>query len=182
MPRIQPILKREELAPEHQWVYDGIFESRGGVGGPFGVLLHNPPIADLVAKLGAQIRFQSHLPPAEEELAIIAVAREANCHVEWSGHVRLARRNGVREEAIDSLRNRQAPQGLTEEESVVVRYVHELMRTRKVSAPVYAAALARFGVPTLMELTTLIGYYTMLAGVLNAFEVVPPPDAEPLPL
>ena len=182
MARISPIVDREALAPEHQGVYDAIQASRGGVGGPFGILLHSPPLAGLVAELGAYIRFKSHLPPAGEELAIITVAREMDCHTEWSGHVRLARQAGVREEAIAAIRDRQAPAGLTEDEAVIVRYVQELIRHRKVSTATYDAALQRFEVPTLVELTTLVGYYALLAGLFSAFEVGPPPNAEPLPM
>jgi hypothetical protein len=38
------------------------------------------------------------------------------------------------------------------------------------------------GVPWLVELTALIGHYGIVCGILNAFEIAPAPDAEPLPL
>jgi len=34
----------------------------------------------------------------------------------------------------------------------------------------------------LVELTALLGHYGIVSGILNAFEVAPAPDAEPLPL
>jgi len=40
----------------------------------------------------------------------------------------------------------------------------------------------RHGVPWLVELTCLIGHYGIVASILNAFEVAPASDAEPLPL
>jgi hypothetical protein len=37
-------------------------------------------------------------------------------------------------------------------------------------------------VPWLIEMTAVVGYYAMLAGVVNAFEVQPPPDGDVLPV
>jgi len=38
----------------------------------------------------------------------------------------------------------------------------------------------RYGVPWVVELTGVIGHYGMITGLLNAFEMAPPPDAEQL--
>jgi hypothetical protein len=40
----------------------------------------------------------------------------------------------------------------------------------------------RYGVPWLIELTTVVGYYGMLAGVVNAFELPPPEGGDVLPV
>ena len=45
MARIATITKKEDLAPEHQKVYDTIAQSRGVVGGPWLALLHSPELA-----------------------------------------------------------------------------------------------------------------------------------------
>ncbi len=36
--------------------------------------------------------------------------------------------------------------------------------------------------PWVVELTGLIGHYGNVSGLLNAFEMAPPPDAEQLPV
>src|SRR5690349_7282318 len=48
---------------------------RGGVRGPFAVLLRSPELADLVQKLGEHLRFHSTLPPRLNEFAILINAR-----------------------------------------------------------------------------------------------------------
>ena len=54
------------------------------------------------------------------------------------------------------------------------------------SAPVgclrlpYDTALAEFGSRGLVELTNLMGYYSVLAFNINAFEQLPPPSDEPI--
>ena len=45
MARIATIEKKEDLAPEHQKIYEAIAQSRGVVGGPFRALLHSPELA-----------------------------------------------------------------------------------------------------------------------------------------
>jgi len=58
-----------------------------------------------------------------------------------------------------------------------VRVAIELNRLRSVSDATYAEALARFGPRKLVELTSLVGYYTMVAITLNAHEVPLPEGA-----
>ena len=48
--------------------------------------------------------------------------------------------------------------------------------------PLFDRLRDQHGVPWLVELTALIGHYGIVSGILNAFEVAPAPDAEPLPL
>ena len=71
------------------------------------------------------------------------------------------------------------PPDLAEEDQSLVRFVTELNRSRSVSDATYADALARFGELKVMELTSLVGYYTMVAMTLNAHEIPLPPGVEP---
>lgn len=172
MPRI-PAVIRESLPPEKQHIYDAIGESRGRVSGPFPVLLNSPELASRIATLGHYIRYESTLKPMVRELAILTVAREFDCQYAWTSHDPLARQAGVRDEAISALRDRKAPQGLTEEEADIVRYGQELVRNRRVSDATFQAVIKRLGQQGITELTATMGYYTMLGFALNAFEVQP---------
>lgn len=181
MARIPLIQQKEDLAPEHRPIFDGIAQSRGSVRGPFGVLLHSPEIAGRTAHLGAYIRFESLLDRKLAELAVLAAARESNCRYEWAAHIALARQVGVREEAIAAIRNKEAPKGLTAEEAQVVSYVQQLLRSHRVSEATFHALRERLGTQSLVELTATVGYYGMIACALNAFEVEPPAGGDVLP-
>jgi 4-carboxymuconolactone decarboxylase len=181
MARIPMIEQKADLAPEGQAVWDLIAESRGRVVGPFSLLLHSPPLAERTAHLGAYIRFESALSPADRELAILAVARELDCEFEWAYHVPVARKAGAREEAIAALRDRRVA-GLTTQEAQLVGYVGQLLRTHRVDEKTFGAMRERFGERGLVELTATVGYYGMLASLLNAFEVTPAPGDDLLPL
>lgn len=171
MARISTIEQKESLASEHHSIYDAIAQSRGQVRGPFAVLLHSPQVAERTAHLGAYIRFESRLDPKEAELVILTAARELDCQHEWAAHVPLARKAGVREETIAAIRDRKAPLGLGPDEAEISNYVQQLLRSHRVNQATFQAMLDRFGVKRLVELTASIGYYSMLACTLNAFEV-----------
>ncbi len=179
--RIPTITTRNGLAAEQQRVFDLIAQSRGHVGGPFTVLLHRPTLAERTAHLGAHVRYESSLAPADRELAILAVARAMDCAFEWAAHAPEARRAGVRPAAIAAVRDRTAPAGLTPEEAALVGYIAQLLGRHRVDEATYRAVEARLGQAGTVELTATAGYYAMLACTLNAFEVTPEPGADTLP-
>lgn len=181
MARVPEITIREDVPEAKRPIFDAIAESRGRVGGPFAVLLNSPEVAGRAAHLGAYLRFESVLSPVQRELATLTAAREANCDYEWAAHTRLGRQAGVREEAIEAIANRAGLDGLTPEESAIVRYGRELLRAHRVSDETFEAARGRFGDQGVTDLTAMLGYYTMIACALNAFGVEPAPGSARLP-
>jgi 4-carboxymuconolactone decarboxylase len=179
--RIPLLARKEDVAGEQRAVWEQIAESRGHVAGPFAALLHAPEVARRVAHVGAYVRFESALAPPQRELAILATARAMDCRYEWAAHVPLARKAGVRDDAIAAIRDRRAPAGLTPDEAVIVTYVTQLLRDHRVDDAAFTAARDRLGVPQLVELTASAGYYAMLACTLNGFAVEPDPGTDRLP-
>ena len=80
---------------------------------------------------------------------------------------------------MDSLRDKQDLPELSSAESAVINYGREFFRTRRVSQATFDAARAEFGDRGLIELTNLMGYYSVLAFNINAFEQLPPESDEP---
>lgn len=181
MARISTITHRDELAPEHHAVWERIARSRGLVEGPFAVLLHSPSLADRIAHLGAHVRFESALDGRLRELVVATTARELDCRFEWAAHAPLARAAGLSDTVLAAIRDRRAPAGLGAEDAQVAAYVQQLLRQHRVDETTFRELEARLGVSALVELTAAVGYYAMLAAVLNAFEVAPKPDADLLP-
>jgi 4-carboxymuconolactone decarboxylase len=170
---------RDQLPPDARAVFDRIVATRGTLRGPYGVLLHHPELADRVAALGEQLRFRSALPAADRELAILAAGREAKAPYEWAAHEPIARREGTRPAAIAAVHEGASTAGLLPREAVVVETVRALARRHGLSPAEFARAEAELGRVALVELVTLVGYYGMIAGVLNAFEVDLPPGVAP---
>lgn len=170
---------RDELDPGTRAIYDQIMGTRGSVGGPFGVLLHHPPLCERVAALGEQLRFRSGLPGADRELAILTVGREMEAAYEWYAHEIIARREGTRPEAIAVVRDRRPTAGLASREVLIIDTVRALYRARRLTRAEFARAEAELGRPGLVELVTLAGYYGMIGAILNAFDVDLPPGVPP---
>jgi 4-carboxymuconolactone decarboxylase len=177
-----PEVTREQLPEDKRQIFDEIMASRGRVGGPFSVLLHSPDSAAPIARLGHHIRFENALEPWVVELVVIAAAREWDCRFEWAAHAAAAERVGLGPEIVAAVRDRTAPKGFSAQQALLVNFVQELLRRHRVSQPTFYAAVAWLGVSGVAELTATIGYYSLLACALDAFEVEPPPGADVLPV
>ncbi|MBI2172576.1 MAG: carboxymuconolactone decarboxylase family protein [Chloroflexi bacterium] len=184
MARVPEIRKREDISPVHRKLFDEIAESRGGqVSGPFRVLLYSPEPAVRLARLGAYFRFEHSLPEKVASIAAITVGRELDCVYEYTAQEGGARNAGVREETIDAIKHRRAPQGLVGDELLVWQFTTELLRTHRVSGPTWKAALDRLGMKPLTDLIGAVCYFCYISVAMNAFEVTTLPEREPtLPL
>lgn len=184
MARVPEIKNREDVAPVHRGLFDEIAQSRGGsVSGPFRVLLYSPIPAVRAASLGAYFRFEHSLPERVASIAAITVGRETDCVYEYTAQEAGARRAGVREEAIEAIKHRRAPEGLLADELLVWTFTTELLRNHRVSEETWQAALDRLGMKPLTDLIGAIGYFSYIAVAMNAFETDPRPEREPtLPL
>jgi len=171
--RGDPVTTREQLPAADRAHYDYIEESRGGVRGPFCVLLQSPETAGLVGRVGGYVRFESALPDATRELAILVTAREWDATYEWAAHAPLSREVGVSEDAIDVVIDDGNYADLPAEEALVVRFGRALFREKAVPDSLFEDATARFGTRGVTDLTVTMGYYGLLACVCNAFDVRP---------
>lgn len=171
--RLPLLADRATLSESQQAVFDWIVESRGTMIRPYEVLLHLPEMARPAAELGHQIRYEGALSDHDRELAIITTAVAHRCGFEWDTHVGLARSAGVDETTITAVRD---GDGIVEPpDDVIVGFVREMCATARASDGTYAAARDLLGSAGVVELTTLVGYYTLLAFVINLAE----PDLRP---
>jgi 4-carboxymuconolactone decarboxylase len=174
MPRIPHVTRHDELSAQNQHFLDRIIMTRGRIAAPFQVLLNSPDMADRVAGVGEFLMYDAVLPPAVKTLAWLIAAREYDCDYEWAASVRHARQAGIQGALIDAIRDRKPLVGLTKEQEVLAAFCHQLLRgNHHVSETVYRAAVEHFGVAATVQIAATIGYFVMLAFVLNAFEVDP---------
>ena len=180
--RVPFLTSGEEVPEEHRHHYESIKESRGGVRGPFKVLMNSPEIAGRVGDLGTQIRYENTLNGTVRELAILVSAREFDNEYCWAPHEPIARDEGASDEAIRAVAHDGPVDSLDEGEALVIQYGRELLRNNSISDETFNAAKARFGNQGIVELSATIGYYALLACVNNSAEVPPPDDYPHLPL
>ena len=166
-------------------VYNKIISGRRGrIQGPLRAALYNAELADRWQALGELLRYNTTLSARQSELAILVTGRACQSPFEWYAHRIEAEKIGLSASLIEALLAQQTPDGLTAEEAVVHQVAVELNQSRSVSDATYQTALGLLGERALVELTALVGYYTMVAMTLNTHEIPLPEGialAFPLP-
>jgi len=172
--RFKP-LTYDQLTPEQKTMVEHLFAGeRGGMNGPFNVLLRSPEMGDLAQKLGAQLRFHSTLTAKQRELAIIITARYWTAQYEWTAHRQLALKAGITPAAADAIAAGKKPPSLEPDQEVVYNFCNEMLHTKQVSDGTYKAAVDKLGERGVVDLTALVGYYQFVSMILNL-------DRYPLP-
>src|SRR5207237_9654436 len=94
--RFKP-LTYDEMTPAQKTMVEHLIAGpRGGVNGPFIVLLRSPEIGDLGQEFGGAARFKSSLPQPLYELAILVTARYWTAQSGWPAHSRSALQAALR--------------------------------------------------------------------------------------
>ena len=178
MPRLT-LPTPETMDADQRRVHDKIIAGRRGrIQGPLRAALHNAELADRWQALGELLRYNTTLTPRESELAILVTGRACNSPFEWYAHRLEAERLGIEAPVIEAILAQTTPPGLTGNDAVVVQVATELNARNSIADATYAQALALLGERKLVELTALVGYYTMVAMTLNAHEI-PLPEGVP---
>lgn len=181
MPRIPLPAMRADLTDDDQRaVWDRVVAGpRGRVIGPLRAAIHAPVLAGAWSSLGEALRFGTSLGKRLSELAIIVTGRRWSAQVEWFVHAQAAADAGLEPDVIAAIRDGLAPHFTQADDALIYDYARLLLRDGDVPADLHARVTARFGVKGVVELTALVGYYSMVAMTLNAHEVPLPDGAVP---
>ena len=179
-----PLPKREDLDDYGKTVYDKLGSpSRpklAGLRGPSGIRLHSPKLAEKANALSRYLRYESGLSGQVRELAILVTAREMDSQFEWTAHEPAALKEGIPQETIDIIKYRRDTAGLTELESVIIRFGRQMFGEKRVGSDIFARALKICGPKQLVELVALMTNYSATAALLCAFDMQLSPDKKPL--
>lgn len=178
-----PLLHPEEMSQEQRAIYDSVMAGpRGRMIGPLLAAMHSPELAMLWSRFGEYLRFRTCMPKALNELAILVCGRCWTSQVEWWVHSRVAEDTGLPAAVIDAIREGKEPVFASDAQLEVYEFARHLQQTGQVPADLHRAIVTRWGVQGVVELTAVIGYYTLVAMTLNAHEIpVPTGIDEPLP-
>ena|SRR5579884_1485747 len=179
MARLPKITERNQVPEEGRAAFDSIVASRGSLHGPFVMFMHSPDLTARIAHVGTFVRFEGTLDMRVRVLAAMTVAREFDAVYIWGAQTGQARKLGVGEETIAAIRDRHS-RGLAPEDAQIVDFTRELLRRHRVDAATFKALQDRFGNDELIQLTSTIGYYTMLAITVDACELEAGEGAEVL--
>jgi 4-carboxymuconolactone decarboxylase len=177
MARLPYVTSKDQVAAKDHAVFDSIVASRGGVHGPFTMFMHSPEVSGRVAHLGAYVRFEGELDMKIRVLAAMTVAREFEAMYVWGAQTGQARRLGVPEATIDAIRDKHS-RGIPPDDADIVEFTRQLLTKHRADEALFRKLQTRLGNDQLIQLTTAIGYYTMLGMTVNACELEAAEGAE----
>ena len=183
-----PYVRREELGPEGQRLWDSIVDGRGdlvltregGLAGPFNAFVTAPGIGRRLSSLGAALRFGTPIERRLSEIAIITVGARWQAEFEWWAHAPMAREHGVAGAVVDAIGRGEDPPFEAADERAVYTVARQLSDRGRLDPEAYDAAHRFLGDAGMVELVSLCGYYTLICFLLNAFTVPLPPGAAPM--
>jgi len=172
-------IPRESLPVDQRRFYDAVQAiRRRPVSGPFIVLMNSSP--DLAARFAHLGHYFHSRGQADESVLSMRVrgfasligSRALDAPYEWAAWVNWAIEAGVPIDTVDAIREGRKPENLTAEEALITEFCGQLISgNHRVSVKTYKSALEHFGAQGLVELVVTLGYFTMIALPLNAFEI-----------
>ena len=172
------ILSIEKTAPELREMFQKMLDNGGRVLNLYKTLAHSPRVARYFMRMGNAILYKGSVPPNLRELAILRVGNICQATYEFTQHVPIALRTGVKQEQIDALPDWEKSGKFSEQEKVVLRYTDEMTQNIRVKDDTFASIRSFFSEEGIVELTATIGYYGMVSRILEALQVEldPPPS------
>jgi 4-carboxymuconolactone decarboxylase len=162
---------------------EAIAGKRGRVPAPLRAWLHSPELGRRAQKLGEFVRYDTSLPSALSELAILVTARHWTSHFEWYAHKRDGLAAGIDLAVITAIAERRAPDFSDPKSGPKAKLVHDyatiLLATGRVPDDLHAAAAEALGDRGVVDLVGIVGYYSLVALTLNAFEIGLPDGEKP---
>jgi 4-carboxymuconolactone decarboxylase len=185
-PRL-PVLTPDRLDPPGRELYDSITtgprasgpqlfaltDADGGLTGPFNAMLYAPRLGTALQELGAAIRYRTHLSARVREIAILVVAAHWDCAFERHAHEAVGRAAGLNDDELTALRTKERPLLSDEGEQTAYEVTYALTARQDLTDDEYARAVDVLGPTSIVELSTLVGYYAALALQLRVFRVGP---------
>lgn len=188
----------QDMTREQCEIRDEILASRPrtGLNGPFGPWLAIPGIARPAEALGRACRYGTSLSFRESELVILLTGAKTQCATEFDIHVGEALQAGLSMDIIAAIpRKDQFSMSAVAEQLIplllqlnnhprevaIVQFTTELLDTCTVSDATYQATKAALDGQdsVLVEITSIVGYYTFVCYTLNVFHI--PSAAQPSP-
>jgi len=129
------------------------------------------PVFQNFSRLGNSLMTRGKLDKKLREIAILRNARVCNSLYEYTQHVPIAKAAGLRSEQIAGIDKWESAPCFSEIERLVLRLTDEVARNVKGSHETLVALKEHLGPGEIVELIMAIGFWGMVARVLETTEV-----------
>lgn len=131
----------------------------------------SPSIFQPLTRLFSAYLNDGEMSPEMREIVILRVAYRLNSDYELFNHKRAARVIGMAEERITAVLSDDPGDFFDEQELLIMRFVDEVLREGAASEEVFRALEKSMPLSKLIELSVVIGVYTMVAQICATFEI-----------
>lgn len=185
MPRLEPLpparqsgaqrALHEEMEPLIAEHLKGFVSQRedGALVGPFAPMLHFPAWGEGAWRQTRSLMDHTTLPKPAHEVAILATGARFGARYELYAHEAVAAQAGLTAEKIATIAAGQRPADLTPDEGAAYDVAVALGRG-PLADSTYRRGVAAFGAEGMAELAFLVGGYSLVATLLNAYDVSVP--------
>jgi 4-carboxymuconolactone decarboxylase len=174
-----PPIPTSELTEQQAQALADFAAARGQPTGPWIAFLRSPELMTRTRGLSDYLRFESIVPGWLREFVILMTARQWGQNYEWNAHYPLAIDEGLSPDIARAIAEGRRPEGMVLEEEILYELCLELQRNHSVSDATYERAVDRFGEQGVVEIVSLMGYYTMISLILNTSRAPLPDGAVP---
>lgn len=164
------------LTGEGRRIYDDILARRKAKGvdhlGPYIPLLNHPELARRIEQLGYYYKYESSLPRDVYQFVVLLQSKRSGVAFEWEDHIAAARAANLPDNVIDAIKRGSGAFGAPFD--IVSQIADCASAFRSIPQALQDQGIDRFGVPGMIEIVTLCGFY-MLIGMVNTCFDVPLP-------
>ena len=149
-----------------------LIETRGALGGPNKIWVHNPKLAKVMGPLGAYFRTGYSLSERERETVIITNSKWHSIYP-TNAHERAGKAAGLPPDKIEALLSGLPASFEDTREQVVYELAMCLSQSRWVSKGLYERAVEALGHVGITDVICLMGFYTSVSMTLACYDVPP---------
>ncbi|SKA75914.1 Carboxymuconolactone decarboxylase family protein [Prosthecobacter debontii] len=182
-----PPIHPDTLSPELRQVHDEIaslvgrsqgqvtmLDASGALTGPFSPMLRHPQFGIPALTFLRSLDHHATLDKAVREVAILTVGAAYGARFELYAHEIMAAAFGLSPDVIATLAAGGRPYGLSPQQAVAHDIAHALVSGHVIPESTYQHATRLLGSDAVAELFFLIGGYSLIATLLNGFDVPAP--------
>jgi len=168
------------LTGEGRKIYEDIAARRAAKGvhhlGPYVPLLNHPELAKRIERLGYYYKYQSTLPRDVYQFIVLVFSKQSGIAFEWADHIAAARASGLSDEVIADIAD---GKGVFPAPYQNVRTCMDCaLGYKSIPEGLQEEIIKTFGIPGLLEIVTLCGFYGLI-GMINVCFDVPLPGGAP---
>ncbi len=166
------------LTGDGRKIYEDIAAQRAAKGvhhlGPYVPLLNHPQLAKRIEQLGYYYKYEATLPRDVYQFIVLSFSKHSGIAFEWADHIASARAAGLSDEVIADIA--EGKKTFPEPYGSVRACMDCALQFKSIPQELQGDIIETFGIPGLLEIVTLCGFYGLIGMVNVCFDVPLPPD------